>query len=46
MGIITKMLEKRSFDSQSWIKDWLRGSEPGIDSFAGVDVGPENAVKE
>ena len=45
MGIITNMLEKRSFDNQQWIKDWLRGKDPGVATNSGVEVSPESAVR-
>lgn len=42
---ITRILERRSFDNQQWLKDWLRGKDIGLDSIAGVNVGPESAIK-
>ncbi len=45
MGFITKLLEKRSFENQSWINDWVRGKDYPIESYTGVDVSPENAIK-
>ena len=36
---------RRSFDNQQWIQDWLRGKDYGVDSFAGVKISSENAIK-
>ncbi len=45
MGVIRNLFEKRSFDSQGWLQDWLRGRDYGTSSNAGVNVGPENAIR-
>ncbi|MDD5013734.1 MAG: phage portal protein [Atribacterota bacterium] len=42
---ILRFFENRSFDNQSWIKDWLRGRDVGEESFAGIPITPERAVK-
>ena len=46
MGIITELFEKRSFENQQWIQDWLRGKDyGGSASYSGVNVSPESALK-
>jgi len=45
MGIIKELFEKRSFENQSWIQDWLRGRDSSSQSFTGISVTPDKALK-
>ena len=45
MGIITDLIEKRSFESQAWIQDWLRGKDSSAQSFTGLSITPDKAIK-
>ena len=37
---------RRSFGNQQWIQDWIRGKDSGgMDSFAGVNISPESAIR-
>ncbi|MGD9276350.1 MAG: phage portal protein [Candidatus Pacearchaeota archaeon] len=45
MGIFTKLFEKRSFDNQQWIKDWLRGADYGNETFSGINITENKALK-
>jgi len=46
MGILTRLFEKRSFDNQQWIQDWLRGKGyGGFDTASSIKINPESAVK-
>ena len=44
MGILTDLVERRSFDNQNYIQDWLRGKDSTSDSFAGIAVTPDKAI--
>ena len=45
MGVIRNLFEKRSFDNQQWLQDFLRGRDYGTTSNSGTNVGPENAIR-
>lgn len=42
---ITRLFERRSFKNQQWLQDWLRGKDYGINSYAGVKISSESAIR-
>jgi HK97 family phage portal protein len=42
---IAQFFEKRTFDDQTWIKDWLRGYDITTNTYAGVNISPESSIK-
>lgn len=41
----TRFLQRRSFDNQEWLRDWLRGKEVGTETFSGIPISPERAIQ-
>ena len=41
---ILRFFERRSWGSQEWIKEWLRGNDIGSESFSGIKVNQDNAL--
>lgn len=37
--------EKRAWEDQTWIQDWLNANEYGITSFAGIRINENNSIK-